>query len=551
MGYLFHILLAVGVQAIGEADMGLGFEFPLGLAMLLCVPHLLGVRARRLGRAGQFARAARVLRLLQHSAPFLHLVAVAGLGWVDSVRGWTGARLDLFGWPEPAMLLALAPYVVFELLAIDAHPRANDFPHADRRNIRAFQVRMFLSGLLPLFLYLAVAWGIGANDSIRVHIERVAIWNAVFVVSMLLVLALFLPALLKNTWETARLDSGPQRELLDVVAKRAGFDCRELLMWKTGNMMANAAIVGFTPGRRVVLFSDSLLGMLGLRELAAVFAHEIGHAVRHHVLIFLAWALAIFLGGDLIATYWLADMPGGEWTAGAAALAILGVWYFGFGWLSRRFECEADLYSVELLGDHSAMISALERVGGRLRDVAGWRHFSTAKRVAFLERAVLESGFAARFRRRLRFWALLGVALALVAAGIQGLELVRSYPEDRVEALLCLGDYTGAGSRAAEVEGLSPETLALVQVGARLSAATAGEVDVATIDAALTQALVERRLELALALAELAYLREGRGFEAIAYTLEGLIDGDAAGARESFEDVPDGWRERLAPLVPQ
>jgi Zn-dependent protease with chaperone function len=550
MGYLFHILLAVGAQALGEANLGLGIELPLLVPLLGAIPYLLVVRTRRLGRLGKFKRAGRALRALQHSAPILHFVAVGGLGWVDSVRLWTGARLDLFGWPEPAMLLAIAPYVVFELLAIDAHPRANDMPQKARRNMRAFQVRMFLSGLLPLFLYLVVAWGIGASDVLRVHIERVAVWNAVFVVALLTVLALFLPALLKNTWETVRLDSGPQRAMLDVVAQRAGFNCRELLMWKTGNMMANAAIVGFAPGRRVVLFSDSLLDMLGLRELAAVFAHEIGHAVRHHVFIFLAWALAIFLGGDLIATYWLADASGGEWTAGGAALAILAVWYCGFGWLSRRFECEADLYSVELLGDHSAMISALERVGGRLRDVAGWRHFSTADRVAFLERAVLDPAFAARFRRRLRFWALLGIVLAVTAAGFQGRDLLQSYPEDRLQVDLSLGDYARAAQRAAGME-LDPEIKSLVELASSMSVAAGGAVKIEDLDAALRAALDARQLGRALALSELAYLRAGRGFEAIAYLLEDLIDNDTESARARLDDVPGDWRERMAPLLDQ
>ena len=63
--------------------------------------------------------------------------------------------------------------------------------------------------------------------------------------------------------------------------------------------MANAAIVGFLPGHRTVLFSDSLLAGLPPRELAAVFAHEIGHARRHHVLVFGAWTLVFFLAGDL------------------------------------------------------------------------------------------------------------------------------------------------------------------------------------------------------------------------------------------------------------
>ena len=110
--------------------------------------------------------------------------------------------------------------------------------------------------------------------------------------------------------------------------------------------------------------------------MAAVYAHEIGHAKRHHVAVFLAWALTFFMAGDLAAG-WIAPGPGDQWLGTGILVGSLIVWALCFGWFSRRCELEADLFSLELLGDPEAMISALERVGGKLRDVAGWRHFST------------------------------------------------------------------------------------------------------------------------------------------------------------------------------
>ena len=64
--------------------------------------------------------------------------------------------------------------------------------------------------------------------------------------------------------------------------------------------MSNAAIVG-VGGRRVVLFSDSLLASLPPGELAAVYGHEIGHAKSRHVAVFLVWTLAFFIAGDWLA----------------------------------------------------------------------------------------------------------------------------------------------------------------------------------------------------------------------------------------------------------
>ena len=182
-------------------------------------------------------------------------------------------------------------------------------------------------------------------------------------------------------------------------------------MWRTGNLMANAAIVGVSARSRVVMFSDSLLSILSLRELASVFAHEMGHAVRHHVWIFIAWAMAFFLAADQW-THLLAD-AGELWTS-LALLGTVGLWALSFGWMSRRFELEADLFSLELLGDLEGLVSALERVGPRERDASGWRHFSTAKRVDFLLRAAQDPAWARRFRSRLR-----GITVAgFLAAGV-------------------------------------------------------------------------------------------------------------------------------------
>ncbi len=108
------------------------------------------------------------------------------------------------------------------------------------------------------------------------------------------------------------------------------------------------------------------------------------------------------------------------------------------------------------------MISALESVGGTLRDLASWRHFSTARRVEFLARCAREPELARRFLARLHKWSLAGVLLFLVAAGFEGARLAQDYGTDRLRAHLRLGEYAAAGARAAALEDLRPELRALV-----------------------------------------------------------------------------------------
>jgi Zn-dependent protease with chaperone function len=396
MGYLLHILAALLAQGLAESGWTTGWRAPWAVPLLLVVPHALGLASHRAFLAGRFRASSLFLRALTACAPVLHLAALCALGWMDFTREQIGASASLDEWPRLGMLLALAPFVVFEAAAIDARARLVAPYPRERAAWRKFQVRMLLSAIVPLVAYLLLTSAVGANRTLRVEIEEVRLYGAAFALAMVLCLALALPTLLRNVWDTAPIPPGVQRDVLSAVAARAGFRARSLLAWNTGDLMANAAIVGIGARTRIVLFSDSLLSQLDHPELAAVFAHEIGHAARRHVLHFVAWAVGFFLLADLVASRLFAEQL---WLGGGFLLAAVAIWLLVFGYVSRRFELEADLFCIDLLGDASALIRALEKVGGHIRDVASWRHFSTAERVRFLADAATDPRAQARLRR--------------------------------------------------------------------------------------------------------------------------------------------------------
>ena len=244
----------------------------------------------------------------------------------------------------------------------------------------------------------------------------------------------------------------------------ARFRCRELLLWRTGNLMANAAIVGLTRGSRRVFFSDALLAQLGPRQLAAVFAHEIGHARRCHVPLFLIWALGFFAGLDLAAS---AVGPDRElWSGAVLAAGVLG-WIAGFGWLSRRVELDADIYSLALLRDGIGITSALLSVGRGRMDRGGWRHFSVNRRIEFLGEVVADPDVGRRLQRRLRqIWGL-GVLFLLGTASFQLSGMIADYGEERAVVDLRLGRYESAAERLAGVEGPEEEVSFLIELASR------------------------------------------------------------------------------------
>lgn len=537
MGYLLHILLAVAAQATAESGVSFA-DLPSAFGLvLLPVPWLFAQRLRRAALAGRFGRAARQARLLHLLAPVLFACLTLGTDWVQRVRGWTGAELDPFGWPEASLVLAFAPYVVLQVVVLHAEALAHEQGVAARRRRVVFQSRMFLSSLVPLGLYVLLSAAVGWVPGWKENVQEVALINAGFMTALLTVLALSLPTILTHTWDTVPLAEGPQREILDTVGRRARFQPRELLIWRTGHQMANAAVVGFGRRGRRVLFSDSLLSMLTLRELAAVYAHEIGHAKRHHVAIFLAWALTFFLAGDLAAT-WIA--PNDKWLETGILVGALVVWGLCFGWFSRRCELEADLYSMELLGDPEAMISALERVGGRLRDVAGWRHFSTAARVGFLVEAWRDPSLALRFRRRLRRLAWLGGVLFVAVMAIQTWQLAQSFEEDRVQAELVAGRWDRAVAGAERIEDFDPETLDALRAGAHRQGDRA-RLTPADLQRELTDELRRAEWVAGAADAELLAVLGWPGLERVGEVCAHLASGRRAEAQRLLEDCPEPW----------
>ncbi len=459
MGSIFSIFLALGVLVLREYGLESGFVAGWAVLPLALVCYAPALLARAALLRGRFAAAERWQRLLGLAPALAFAGAVCGCGWVSALEGWLGHRLSFFDWPDLDALLCFAPFVVYELAAIDARARLSSASGPRRARLRAFQARLLLATLLPLAAYVGISAAIATRERLRVEIEEIGLWHAGFAAVLLALLVLTLPFLLAWSLDTARVPAGPLRTLFDEVARAAGFRARAILVWNTGGNLANAAIVGLGARTRIVLFSDALLAQLDARELAAVYAHEIAHALKHHVPIFVCWVLAFFLGGDLLAH---ALFPANEWLSGALLLAAMLAWFLLFGWLSRRYELEADLYAIALLGDAGAMISALESVGGALRDLASWRHFSTARRVEFLARCAHEPELARRFLARLHRWSLAGVLLFLVAGGFEGARLVQDYGLDRLRAHLRLGEYAAAGERAAALEELRPELRALV-----------------------------------------------------------------------------------------
>jgi Zn-dependent protease with chaperone function len=516
MAYLSHILVAIALASLFElrGDPGRGWLGGLvALGLLLPLPHALSLGAARAALSGRWALARRIALAGAVVAP-IAFGGVLWAGWAELARELEGA--SLLGWPGPALLLLLAPYVLLEVLAIDARVRFASLGAGRVRGLRSFQLRLFLAALLPLGAYLALSGVVGSFEP--------------------------LPALLARAWDTVPLPEGETRDELVGLATRAGFRFRELFLWRTGGSVANAAIVGFTKGSRIVLMTDALLRDLSLRQVSAVFSHEMGHSVRRHALLFSIWSLALFAGLDLLLQL---DRLGTVDPRLALTAGVVG-WFLGFGYLSRRAELDADLFALQVTQDLDDVVRALDRVGGhggaRWKD--GWRHFSVARRILFLRAAAADPQVGERVRRELRLWASASV-LVLAFSAVAWIALqARDLPRQRAWVALRLGDYPAAiglatGVADADLQRLLP---ILSEVGGLDGGPTPSPQEL--LDRARAEAQAGR-WERACDLADLAGLRGMADARAAASWAAARARGDLEAARRRAGGLPPSW----APLT--
>lgn len=241
---------------------------------------------------------------------------------------------------------------------------------------------------------------------------------------------LITPMLLRYVWDTEPLPEGPLRERFVRTCARIGLRYREILVWHTHGMNVNAAVMGFIPPLRYILVSDGLLETMNEEEIEAVFGHEAGHVHHWHLPYFGAFAATSMYvsGGAMILLEWSRLVTDIGLLQLVGMSALLAVWLFGFGWLSRRFERQADLFGVRCVtpdvercldwcpvhGRTSAdglcvtatnlfgkTLGKIASLNGIPRSAPSWRHGSIESRCRLLESLASDAQSLRAFDRRL------------------------------------------------------------------------------------------------------------------------------------------------------
>lgn len=365
---------------------------------------------------------------------------VHGLGWPVFVSWLLGPK----GTVALDEVLVLTPFLISLLGAL-----VIGFPGERRLSGRAWSLGGYLLFVLRQYwAFLLVPWLIyvvvlDLMETVMLPglppgLESGVKWAVVL--ALMVSLYAFWPLALRWLWPTRRLPDGPLRSRLERMCRRAGVRYREILIWRTPvGGLANAAVAGLAGPLRYILLTDTLLERLEPEEVEAVLGHELAHVLRRHIPYYVLFAggfIALALLADIVLGGGLPEptlSAGPEASLGdlAAAAVVVGLyWGVLFGWLSRRFEREADLVAAQLVGDAEPFARALEKIAfinGRPPERPGWRHFSVARRVRFLREAALNPAAAERalaqaalLRRALIAGSTAALAAVAVSAALLG-----------------------------------------------------------------------------------------------------------------------------------
>ena len=398
-----------------------------GIGILLVVAALNArVLQRRL--AGdrplrEFERAARSLRFVQWAAVGIVAAGVLGTGFREAVRGYVGDFLviDEALTMAPALFAIVAAWWIFHPFEVRARDATlirrldEGLPVQAAPSRSAWVAMQFRTQVLILLVPLGLLAVTG--DVFEALIARASYqppgWLATAMpASLVIPIAILAPALVVRLLGARPLPEGEVRTTLESMCDRAGVRVRNILLWPTGGRLVNAAVTGFVGRLRWVLLTDGLLETLRREQVMAVMAHELAHARRRHMpwmgvgLVAMSMVLAEAIDPILLEVRSARIEAGGAeaaivsdlwWMDIAATAVVLAGTLVGFGWISRRFERQADAFAAVRMSVDAedrplgtVSVEGVDAMRSALTAVAGvngvdlkrftWRHGSIASR---------------------------------------------------------------------------------------------------------------------------------------------------------------------------
>lgn len=403
------------------------YLLPLAVSVWLC---LAGYRKidRQPGRANRtLKRLHRGLQAMQLVTLGITFAALLALGWGTWLAEAVGEVVLV------AEVIVLAPALAVPIMAWWAY-----YP-IDRRLHEAALIRRLDEGLpvsgmpsrgayvwgqvrhqlllLLLPMLLILAW----VQSVHWYIRPVR-YEELYAMAGGLTVFTLAPLVIRFVWDTTPMAPGPLRDGLLAMCDSHRVRVRQLLLWRTHTGMINGAVMGLFGRLRYILLTDGLIEQLTDKQVEAVMAHELGHVRKRHMIWLAVCAFGtigvIFSAVDEV--FALIEQHGlleplvrvleprgigasliGDVVAAVLMLAGAVLWALAFGWISRRFERQADTFAAkhltpadsdritdEAAGTMAGALLAVAHLNHAPTDRKSWRHGSIDWRVDYLRSLV-------------------------------------------------------------------------------------------------------------------------------------------------------------------
>lgn len=314
-----------------------------------------------------------------------------------------------------------------------------------------FKLQSQLSFLIPFllpFLIFKILSGLAALLPLQ-HIRAVtgipegslgeSLFFFLFSILFIAIMAAIIPLAIVQCWKCKDLEDSALKLRLTALCQKAKFKHAGLKTWDIMEDALTAAIIGVWARFRYVIFTPGLLQKLSPNAIEAILAHEIGHSKSKHLLIYPFIITGIFLMSSLLASliypmimiffYDHITLSSSTWNVFGSlvffiifALLLTLLFRLVFGYFSRLFERQADLYIFELDLPSEYLVEAFDKIAiasGHIHDAPNWHHYSIRQRMDFLKNAENNPSLINVHRRKvmlslLAYFFCLGILMYLI-----------------------------------------------------------------------------------------------------------------------------------------
>ena len=303
---------------------------------------------------------------------FLFIIISGVLPWLDENL----ANTNFFS----AGLIFFAVIGLGEMLAGLPFDYYHSFVIEERYGFNTKNIKIWISDLVKGLLVMTVLGGFLLSAlllMLKYLGENWWIWAwAVFLCFQLLMTVLY-PTLIAPLFNTfTPLEAGELKTGIKRLAQREGLDVEGIYQMDATRRTrhTNAYFSGLGKAKRIVLF-DSLIQCHSQDEILSILAHEIGHLKKNHIkkqilINGFVSLLLFFLAAKLMTWEKMYESFGFSAMSGYVGLFLVGILWEPANFflspvgraISRKFEREADFYSLGILKTAKPLVTALKKM---------------------------------------------------------------------------------------------------------------------------------------------------------------------------------------------